>query len=433
MPLSTDENAPDPEKQDNVLLIRNRLSRILFLRKLYDYPISLKGSTFKNLGFKNIVKIGFSYIHSRIFPIKTERSLEDFLVNRFGRELYLIFFKAYTEKVWGVPCDKIKPEWGSQRIKGLSITKAVIHALKKVFKNDRSISQKHTETSLIEQFGYPKYGPGQLWEAVADQIVKRGGEIHRETCVHGINLSDNQIKSVIVKNVRTNATREEYCDYLFSCMPVKYLISSISSDVPENVCRVADGLLYRDFMTVGLLLEKMKIKNDTKIPSLNNFIPDNWIYIQERDVKLGRLQIYNNWSPYMLEDNNKIWLGLEYFCNKGDELWSMPDDVFKKFAVSELCKIGFIDKEDVLDSTLIRMPKTYPAYFGTYDEFDVIKNYTNKIENLFLIGRNGMHKYNNADHAMLTAITAVDNIIAGKTSKENIWQVNTETEYHEEK
>lgn len=207
----------------------------------------------------------------------------------------------------------------------------------------------------------------------------------------------------------------------------------MNPSVPDPVQKVAKGLMYRDFITIGLLLEKMKIRNETKIPTVNNIVPDNWIYIQEKDVKLGRLQIFNNWSPYMVKDPDKVWIGLEYFCNEGDELWSKSNDEFAEFAINELTQIDIIDKNDVLDSTVIRMPKTYPAYFGSYDSFHVIRDFTDKIENLFLIGRNGMHKYNNADHSMLTAMTAVENIVNGNTSKDNIWQVNTEEEYHEEK
>jgi len=216
-------------------------------------------------------------------------------------------------------------------------------------------------------------------------------------------------------------------------MPVRELIESLGDDVPAEVMRVASGLKYRRFMTVGLLLNRLKIRNETAIKTLNGLIPDNWIYIQEKEVKLGRLQVFNNWSPYLLKDRNKVWLGLEYFCDEGDELWNMEDRKFAQFAVDELSKIDIIDKSEVLDYTVLRMPKTYPAYFGTYEEFHVIKDYVNEIENLFLIGRNGMHRYNNQDHSMLTAMRAVDNIRNGIKSKENIWAVNVEGEYHEEK
>ncbi len=430
---STIQNAPDPEKDDLVMLIRERISRIFFLRSFFDYPISLKWNTFQNLGIVRTFKIGMSYIKARLFPLKNEKSLEDFLINRFGKELYLLFFKDYTEKVWGVPCSKIKPEWGAQRIKGLSVSKALLHAVKSSFSKDSSLGQKKTETSLIEQFTYPKLGPGQLWEEVARQIEAKGGKIYMKSKVIGIDISNGKVQGVSFFNSETKSISKHNCDFLFSTMPVKELISSMKPEVPKSVQKVAEGLIYRDFITVGVLLKKMKIANTTKIKTINNIVPDNWIYIQERDVKLGRLQIFNNWSPYMVNDMNNVWIGLEYFCNEGDELWSKSDDDFAKFAIDELSKIDIIEKEDVLDSTVIRMPKTYPAYFGTYDDFHIIRKFTDKIENLFLIGRNGMHKYNNADHSMLTAMAAVENITAGIKSKENIWKVNADQEYHEEK
>lgn len=427
------EKGPDPEKSDAVMLIRGRLSRIFFLRRFFNYPVSLNKNTIANLGIVRMIRIGLSYIKARLFPIKTEKSLEDFFINRFGKELYLTFFKDYTEKVWGVPCNIIKPEWGAQRIKGLSITKAVIHALKQIFSRDKSLEQKNTETSLIEQFMYPKFGPGQVWETVAGMVEEKGGKIYKHNTVTGIKHSGNKITEISTKDEKTGEIKIQKGDYFFSTMPVKELIESFDSGVPNDVKEVAHGLMYRDFITVGLLLKKLKIKNETKTKTVNNIIPDNWIYIQERDVKIGRLQIFNNWSPYMVKDLNTVWIGLEYFCNRGDELWSMPDEKFIQFAIDELEKIDIIYKEDVLDSTIIRIPNTYPAYFGTYDKFDVIRNFTDKFENLFLVGRNGMHRYNNQDHSMLTAMVAVENIINGIKTKDNIWEVNVEMEYHEEK
>ena len=406
------------------MLTRTRLSRIFFLRKLFDYPVSLNLNTFSNLGFMRIIKIGLSYVKIRLSPIKKEGSLEDFFINRFGKELYLTFFKDYTEKVWGIPCNKIRPEWGRQRIKGLSISKALLHAVKK---------QKNTETSLIGQFMYPKLGPGQMWEQVARIIKEKGGEIYLKHKVIGLKHHDNEMVEAVVKDEITSELITKTADYFFSTMPVKELIQSLQNGVPREVRHVANGLIYRDFITVGLLLRKLKIKNETGIKTINNIVPDNWIYIQERDVKLGRLQIFNNWSPYMVKDKNTVWIGLEYFCNEGDELWNQTDESFAKFAIDELAKIDIIEKEDVLDKVVIRMPKTYPAYFGTYDQFHVIRDFTDKFENLFLIGRNGMHRYNNQDHSMLTAMTAVENIINNIKSKHNIWAVNTEDEYHEEK
>jgi protoporphyrinogen oxidase len=423
----------DPQKQDKVMLLRNRISRILFMRKFFDYPISLTLKTVANLGFFRTLKITASYIKAKIYPVKEEKSLEDFLINRFGRELYKTFFKDYTEKVWGISCDKIHPQWGAQRIKGISIKRAIKHAIKAAIRRDMSIGQKEIETSLISQFLYPKYGPGQLWETVADIVKSKGGQIYLNHKVIGLKNQNDKIVSLRVRDEKTKELKEFKADFVFSSMPVRDLIESMGQGVPDKVKKIAAGLCYRDFITVGLLAKKLRIKNDTSIKTINNIVPDNWIYIQENDVKIGRLQIFNNWSPYMVADPDTVWLGLEYFCNEGDELWCMEDEKFKKFAAAELEKIGIIEKKDILDGVVIRIQKTYPAYFGGYDRFDVIRNYTDSFDNLFLIGRNGMHRYNNQDHSMLTAMTAVENIIKGVKSKDNIWQVNSEEEYHETK
>jgi protoporphyrinogen oxidase len=424
---------PDPEKTDRVMLIRSRLSRIFFLRKFFDYPIAINWKTISNLGFYRIIKIGFAFMKIKIFPVRNINSLEEFFISRFGKELYETFFKDYTEKVWGAPCSEIAADWGAQRVKDLSVTKAVLHAVKSVFIRDKSIEQKNINTSLIEQFMYPKLGPGQMWETVASIIVENGGQI-----IHNADVAEVITENGLVTGVgyfEGNLPEKKIImgDYFFSTMPVKELIAAMGNVVPSEIKEISRGLQYRDFITVGLLLKKLKIKNKTNIPTLNNIVPDNWIYIQERDVKVGRLQIFNNWSPYMVGDFEKVWIGLEYFCNEGDSLWNMADNDFMKFAIKELHSIDIINEDDVLDSTIIRMPKTYPAYFGSYSRFGEIIKYTDSFENLFLIGRNGMHKYNNQDHSMLTAITAVNNIINGEKSKSNIWKINTEEEYHEEK
>ncbi len=435
-PVHLAAGGADPEKTDHVMLIRERLSRIFYLRTFFDYPVALNGQTIHNLGLWRMGRIGISYIKARIFPIKNEVSLQDFFINRFGWELYLTFFKDYTEKVWGVPCEQITAEWGAQRIKGLSITKALLHAFRSLWKKGgTSMSQKDIETSLIEQFMYPKFGPGQMWETVADQVLAAGGVIHKNHTVVGIVADPNHtITALKVHNHQTDEVETIEGDYFFSTMPIKDLIAGVEGiPIPENVRAVADGLMYRDFITVGLLLKKLKIKNETSKKTLHNIIPDNWIYIQERDVKVGRLQIFNNWSPYMVSDPKNVWIGLEYFVNEGDELWTMSDADFTAFAIAELAKIDIILPEDVLDSTLIRVKKTYPAYFGTYDRFDELRGWVDQFTNLFLIGRNGMHRYNNQDHSMLTAMTAVENIMRGITTKDNLWDVNVEKEYHEEK
>lgn len=431
--FSQNPSAPNPEETDRVMLIRERLSRIFFLQTFFDYPITLKAETLLKLGLLRTTKIGLSYIKARLSPIKNEASLEDFFINRFGKELYLTFFKDYTEKVWGVPCNKIKPEWGAQRVKGLSISKAILHAVKSSFSKDASIDQKQTETSLIEQFLYPKHGPGQLWEEIANTIRSKGGEIYLNQQVNGLEVKDNTVTGVIVRDMISGEEKNVSGNYFFSTMPVKDLINSITPQPPQQIKQVANGLMYRDFITVGLLVKKLSINNETQICTVNNIVPDNWIYIQEREVKLGRLQIFNNWSPYMVKDKNTVWIGLEYFCNEGDELWEKENSEFAKFAIDELAKIKIINKEDVLDNTVIRVPKTYPAYFGTYECFQEIRDYIDRFENLFLIGRNGMHRYNNTDHSMLTAMVAVENISKNITGKDNIWEVNTEQEYHEKK
>ena len=425
-------DGPSPEKEDLVMLIRSRLSRIYFLRKFFDYPIRLSFDTFAKLGLVRIFKIGMSYVKARLFPIRQEKSLEDFFINRFGKELYGTFFKDYTEKVWGNKCSEISPEWGAQRIKGLSITKAIWHALKNIFQTSHSIEQKNIETSLIEQFMYPKFGPGQLWEQVAKTIQAKGGKIHLRHHVVGFKNSQNSIQQVKIKNLTEGVEFLADADYIFSTMPVRELISGIEG-APENVREIAQGLIYRDFITVGLLLRKLKIKNETNLATPSHLVPDNWIYIQEREVKLGRLQIFNNWSPYMVKDPNTAWIGLEYFRNEGDELWTKEDTEFSRFAIDELALIDIIDPQDVLDSVVIRMPKTYPAYFGSYDRFDDLRKFVDSFENLFLVGRNGMHRYNNQDHSMLTAMVAVENIINEVKTKNNIWDVNTEQTYHEKK
>jgi len=424
-------NPPDPEKADDVMLLRSRRSRIYCFRRFFDYPISLSAKTLKNLGLARSFRIGLSYMKSALFPIKDEKNLEQFFINRFGRELYRTFFKSYTEKVWGASCRDISAAWGAQRVKGLSVWRTLAHILKKILPGKKDISAKSTETSLIEQFLYPKFGPGQMWEKTAEMVREKGGEIITDTEVTGIFTQGNRIKSVEVKNKKTGETRVYEADLVFSTMPVKDLIRGINPPPPDNIKAIGAGLVYRDFIAVGLLLEELKIKPEKEEGT--SLVKDNWIYIQEPDVDVGRLQIFNNWSPYMVADKTRVWIGLEYFCNENDRLWNMPDEAFREYATRELDKIGIIDRTKVLDGTVIRMPKTYPAYFGTYNQFDTIRTYLDGFENLYLIGRNGMHRYNNQDHSMLSAMVAVDNICSGRKDKENIWDVNTEQEFHESK
>jgi len=422
------DSGRDQRDEDLVMLVRQRKSRIYFLRRFFEYPIQLTFDTLRNLGAYRTLRCGISYLRSALLPQREERTLEDFLINRFGHQLYLTFFKSYTEKVWGVPCNQISAEWGAQRIKGLSLKGVVVHFVKKTFtrKGEGDISQKQTETSLIEKFLYPKFGPGQLWEHVAELVQGGGGEIRMGITVDRIHVDGKRVTSI--EGVDESGKRFDFAgDYFFSTMPVRDLIRAIG-DVPREVKEVSEGLQYRDFITVGMLVDKLAVTEKD-----GSQIKDNWIYIQESDVTVGRLQIFNNWSPWLVANPAKVWIGLEYFCNESDALWNRTDEEMRQLAIEELGRMGMVKPEDVEDSHVVRVPKTYPAYFGSYDRFDDIRRYTDGIENLFLVGRNGMHKYNNQDHSMLTAMTAVDNLIDGVLTKDNIWDINTEMEYHEEK
>ena len=420
---------PDPDTTDRVMLLRGRRSRIYFGRKFFSYPIALSPQTLLNLGFLRSLKIGFSYLRSMLFPIRPEENLEQFFINRFGRELYRTFFKSYTEKVWGIECAQISAEWGAQRIKGLSITKAIAHFVGRLFRRKGDVAQKGTETSLIEQFLYPKLGPGQMWDEVARVVRERGGTIlekHRVIRIH-TDASTKQMRSVVAVDQNGVETLLP-ADYVFSSMPIRHLIRALDAPVPEPIKQISEGLVYRDFITVGLLLKQLRVHEPDGSP-----IRDNWIYIQEPDVLVGRMQVFNNWSPYMVADPSKTWIGLEYFCYSTDPMWRWSDEKMSSLAVEEMARIGIINTEDVLDSVVIRMPKTYPAYFGTYDKFSAVKEFVDEFPNLFLIGRNGMHRYNNQDHSMLAAMVAVDNILEGRVDKSNLWELNTEEEYLEEK
>jgi protoporphyrinogen oxidase len=371
-------------------------------------------------------------MRAMMFPIRKVENLEQFFINRFGRELYLTFFKSYTEKVWGVPCNKISAEWGAQRIKGLSIRKAILHFLQHSGEKGH-ISQKGMETSLIEQFLYPKFGPGQMWEKIARRVQEMGGELVSNFDVTSVEVRDGRVVAVAGRGADGSERRFEG-DYFFSTTSVKELVQAMAeggSKVPENVREIAANLEYRDFIAVGLLVDKLKVRDPGTRPGA--LVSDNWIYIQEPDVLVGRLQVFNNWSRYLVADPSKVWVGAEYFCYEGDELWTRSPESMAQLAADELAKIDIIDRADVRDSVVVHMAKTYPAYFGTYSRFQEVRDYVDCIPNLFLIGRNGMHKYNNQDHSMLTAMTAVDNIVAGHTDKANLWEVNTEQDYHESK
>lgn len=424
---------PNPEQEDRTMLVRSRLSRILFLRKFFNYPVSLSADTLLNLGLIRVIKMSFSYMWS-LFYKREEKSLEDFFINRFGVELYKTFFRDYTEKVWGVPCNQIGADWGAQRVKGLSVAKVLAHAFGKlVFWKKRD--KQGGETSLIEEFWYPKYGPGQLWETVGKEAEKLGVRILREQDVTAVCMEKGEVRGVRIKDIKTGEEREEDADYVISTTSVQELIRKMGTVVPAEVKDVAERLVYRDFMTVGVLLDKLKLKSRKMNTTVgeHGVVPDNWIYVQENDVKVGRLQIFNNWSPYLVADRSKAWIGMEYFVNEGDALWSMSDEEFGSFAESELEKIGVIERADVVDRAVFRIQKAYPAYFGSYNEFDTIRDWVDTIPNLYLVGRNGMHRYNNMDHSMLSAMEAVKCITSGVKQKSGIWGVNTEKEYHETK
>ena len=416
---------PDPEETDRVMLVRNRVSRIYYKKKFFDYPVSMKMQTIKNMGFATTVSAGCSYLGSCISK-KPEDSLENFYINRFGRVLYSMFFEGYTEKLWGRHPREISADWGAQRVKGLSIRAVLKDMFSKIGGGNK---ERKVETSLIEEFIYPKFGPGQLWETVAEEVKKLGGEIRMNSEVVKINTADGKINSL---ELADGSTVEG--DIFISSMPLKDLVGGMN-DVPEDIGRIAAGLPYRDFVTVGLLVNKLNLKNETDIKTLGNIVPDCWIYVQDTGVKLGRIQIFNNWSPYMVEKpEDTVWIGLEYFCNENDSFWNLSDDECIKMASKELVSMGVINSTgDILDSHRERVKKAYPAYFDTYSEIDTLIKYLDTFDNLYCVGRNGQHRYNNMDHSMVTAFETAKNIIAGKTSRDNIWNVNTEKEYHEEK
>jgi len=424
------ENGPDPEEVDRVMLLRDRVSRIYYKNTFFDYPVSLSWNTIKGMGFVTTVKAGFSYLKS-VFKKLPETTLENFYINRFGKVLYSMFFEGYTEKLWGRHPSEISAEWGSQRVKGLSIMGVIKNAFRKIFSKNSAA----TETSLIEQFHYPKFGPGQLWETVANRFSEFGGKILHNAKVEKLIVDEinGKVKSVVFE--QNGKKMKIDADIFISSMPVKDLVAGIESDnIPPEVRNAAKTLPYRDFVTVGLLVNKLNLENKTKIKTLSNIIPDCWIYVQDTNVKLGRIQIFNNWSPYMVSaPENTVWIGLEYFCDEGDAFWNMEDGECIKFAVDELVSMGIIYQDDVLDAHREKVKKAYPAYFDGYAYIDYITEYLDKYSNLYCVGRNGQHRYNNMDHSMATAFNTVENILNGVNDKSNIWNVNTEKDYHEEK
>jgi len=420
------QGGPDPEKDDRVMLSRHRISRIYYDHKFFDYPVSLNPKTLRTMGPVTTMGVGTSYLQS-VAKKLPEDNLENFYINRFGRKLYSMFFEGYTEKLWGRHPREISADWGAQRVKGLSIVAVLKDAVAKATGRK---DEQATETSLIERFSYPKYGPGQLWECVADEVREMGGTIEMGCKVCGVTVGDNgALTSVTCEN---GSTFEADC--VMSTMPLKDLVAAMP-DATSDASQIAAGLPYRDFVTVGLLVPQLALKNETDIRTLGNIVPDNWIYVQDSSVKLGRIQVFNNWSPYLVADPVRtVWIGLEYFCAEGDDFWNMADDERVAFATNELVKMGVLDgSTQVLDSHVERVQKAYPAYFDTYDRIDELVSWLDTHPNLFCLGRNGQHRYNNMDHSMMTAFEAVDDLLAGRTDRSNVWQVNTETEYHEAK
>ena len=419
---------PDPEKTDRVFLLRDRISRIYYQNRFYDYPITLKWETIRNMGFLTTMRAGFSYLYSMVRKLP-ETSLENFYINRFGKVLYSMFFESYTEKVWGRHPRDISADWGAQRVKGLSIVAILKDILRKMFPSKKG---KEVETSLIESFYYPKYGPGHLWETVAEEVKKMGGAIRMGCEVVAIQTAGNAVRSVSYRE--NGKTVDLETDVCISSMPIKDLIAGWRGDVPAQVREISQDLPYRDFVTVGLLVPRLNLENRTQYKTLNDIVPDCWIYVQDASVRLGRIQIFNNWSPYMVEKPAEtVWIGLEYFCQENDAFWNLPDGECIAFAQGELEKLRVIEKGSVLSSHIERVKKAYPAYFGSYDRLDQVVSFLNGFENLYCVGRNGQHRYNNMDHSMATAFESVENIRGNIAGKGNVWSVNTEQAYHEKK
>lgn len=393
-------------------LRRKRLSRIYYNKKFFYYPLRPLNALF-GLGVWNTSLVLASYLYAHAFPSKQEETFEQWVSNRFGKRLFRIFFKTYTEKVWGIPCSEIRAEWAAQRIKGLSLMSALRKALIKSRDNSRN---KTVIKTLINSFHYPKLGPGMMWEAVSDIVQKNGAKVCLGTEVEGILWNKNRVQAVEIK---VNGQKKIIQGtHFISSMPIRELIQKFKPPAPEKVVEAANALNYRDFLTVALIINKRDV------------FPDNWIYIHDPDVKLSRIQNFKNWSPYMVSDQNKTCLGLEYFCFEGDELWMMTDQELIELGKRELETLNLVQAYDVEDGTVVRMAKAYPVYDSNYQEsLQIVRQLLSEIDNIQLVGRNGIHKYNNQDHSMLTSMLAVENILG---ANHNLWEVNEEQEYHEE-
>lgn len=389
-------------------LLRPRLSRIYYNKKFFDYPLKPMNAL-SRLGIVQSMLIGFSYLRWQLFPYREEDTFEQWVTNRFGKRLFKTFFKSYTEKVWGIPTSELKAEWAAQRIKNLDLKAAVVNMF---IKNGNAI------TSLIEQFHYPRRGPGMLWDMVKDGIETRGGQVRMKSTVVGINRNGNRIESVVVSSCDGKTETVSGTDFI-SSMPIPVFINGLNPPAPDHVVEAANNLKFRDFLTVCLIVDKPEL------------FPDNWIYIHYPEVQVGRIQNFKNWSPDMVPDHSKTSLGLEYFCNQGDELWNTPDEELIELGSREIDKIKLAKYEDVIDGAVFRVENTYPVYDSDYKEYlGVVREYLDSIENFQTIGRNGLHRYNNQDHAMLTGMLAVRNMVLGEQN--DLWVVNAEQEYLEE-
>ncbi|MBF8285875.1 MAG: protoporphyrinogen oxidase [Anaerolineales bacterium] len=391
-------------------LIRPRISRIFYRGKFYDYPLR-PFQALANLGLLTSAHVALSYLASQVFPYSREDTFEEWVSNRFGKKLYSIFFKTYTEKVWGIPCSEIRAEWAAQRIQGLSLPVAIRNAL-------FGPQGQEIIKTLIEQFHYPRLGPGMMWRRAAEFVEARGGCVELETDVVCVHHENGRVVSVAA---RRNSTLEERAfpgaDFI-STLPISELIRKLDPPAPPEVVAAADGLTYRDFLSVILIVDR---------PDL---FPDNWIYIHSPEVKVGRVQNFKNWSPDMVPDPGQTSLGLEYFCTEGDALWRMAEAELIELGKREMEQIGLVNPANVIDGTVVRQLKAYPVYNGTYAKYlATIKDYLATFRNLQTVGRNGLHKYNNQDHSMLTAMLAARNILG---ERHDVWNVNTERSYHEE-
>ncbi len=385
-----------------------RLSRILYNGKYFHYPLKAMNAI-TGLGLWEAGRIIISYVQARISPHAQEDNFEQWVSNRFGGRLYRIFFKTYTEKVWGIPCTEIRAEWAAQRIQGLSLAQAILSA---TTLNRRSTTIK----TLINQFKYPRLGPGQMWEMCAKRVVEMGGVISMGSRVRSFKRDKNSIKSVEVENGSGVETIE--AEHFISTIPLAHLASSLGDNIPNDVVQAARGLTYRDFILVALILEG------------DNLFPDNWIYVHTPGVLVGRIQNFNNWSADMVPEQGVTCLGMEYFCFEGDGLWTTDDAELIALATKELEKLNLAPKAKVIDGTVVRMPKAYPIYDAEYSgHVDTIRGHLDSVNNLQTVGRNGMHKYNNQDHSMYTAMLAVENMLG---ANHDVWSVNTDLEYHEE-